>query len=184
MNVTERKYTPRTERVSSLPKLGSTTTRQTRIAKTRETVGTGQRDLLCSNCTGRLSLFFPVSFFCPLFSTLSFSPSLFLAPSVEAAEARQRSKTSCCERHVTTTASLCLAHCRRRNRRMESGRSRPIRRPAYLPADCLLCSTCRQYASALYFVKCRLASMTDRPRPASALIPFLFRRFCVSLCRG
>ncbi|TGZ52848.1 hypothetical protein DBV15_05178 [Temnothorax longispinosus] len=37
VNVTERKYTPRAERVSSLPKLGSTTTRQTRVAKTRET---------------------------------------------------------------------------------------------------------------------------------------------------
>ncbi|KYN13894.1 NADH dehydrogenase [ubiquinone] 1 beta subcomplex subunit 2, mitochondrial [Trachymyrmex cornetzi] len=38
VNVTERKYTPRAERVSSLPKLGSTTTRQTRVAKSRETV--------------------------------------------------------------------------------------------------------------------------------------------------
>ncbi|KYM85212.1 hypothetical protein ALC53_05001 [Atta colombica] len=38
VNVTERKYTPRAEGVSSLPKLGSTTTRQTHVAKSRETV--------------------------------------------------------------------------------------------------------------------------------------------------
>lgn len=56
------------------------------------------------------------------------------------------------------TRSLCR-NCRM-ERTVEASQSGA---PPYLPVDCLLCSTCGN-VSALYFVKCRQTSMTDRTR--------------------
>lgn len=123
MNVTERKYTPRAERVSSLPKLGSSTTRAETRAQPRDRRYPANGIYYASTVPDSLCL--SLSSF-PLSSALSFSPSLFPALSVKASSRARRSKTSCCERHVTTTASLCLAHYRRKTvgrSQVEAGQS-------------------------------------------------------------
>lgn len=107
-NVTERKYTRGEpgERVSSLPKLG----RSTDYACSPGQIAgryRGQRDLLlCSNCTGLFYLPFSSIFLSLYLAGRRVSRRSDLSPSRQST-GRER---ICCERHVITTASLCLAH--------------------------------------------------------------------------